>query len=167
MNIQNGDLIKLKDGSEVYLKSFDIDDAKLLIDFYKHLSPDSMYNRFFVFKGELSHEDAKKIAFVSHKGEIVIVGILKSDPPVIIADARLYLEGDKAEVGIVVQDKWQNKGIGSALMRLLISKGKDENLRHIRIYCLPDNVVMVHVGENLGFRPRTSDLGISRMDLDL
>lgn len=40
-------------------------------------------------------------------------------------------------------------------------------MKRLKIFCLPDNRIMIHVGEKLGFKYSMSELGVVRMILDL
>ena len=160
--------VRLKDGSLVKIRYIDVDDALLLLEMYNSLSQDTIYNRFFVFRDKLTIEEAKKMAAISKKDEIALVGVVnRGSSPAIIADARIYIEGDTGEIGIVVHDRWQNKGLGTALVSELIREGEKRGLKRLKIYCLPDNRIMIHVGEKLGFKCTMSELGVVRMVLDL
>lgn len=160
--------VELKDGSQVKIRHVDVDDAFGLLEMYNSLSQDTIYNRFFIFRDQLSIEEAKKMAAISRKDEIALVGVLnRENSTQIIADARIYIEGDTGEIGIVVQDRWQNKGLGTALVSELIREGEKMGLKKLKIYCLPDNRIMIHIGEKLGFKLSTSELGVVRMILNL
>jgi RimJ/RimL family protein N-acetyltransferase len=160
--------VRLKDGSLVKIRYIDVDDSLKLLEMYNSLSQDTIYNRFFVFRDKLTLEEAEKMAAISKKDEIALVGVVdRESSPAIIADARIYIEGDVGEIGIVVQDHWQNKGLGTALVSELIREGEKRGLKRLKIYCLPDNRIMIHVGEKLGFKYSMSELGVVRMILDL
>ncbi len=160
--------VELKDGSKVKIRYVELDDALGLLEMYNSLSQDTIYNRFFVFRGQLSLEEAKKMAAISRKDEVALVGVLsRGDGVKIVADARIYIEGNIGEIGIVVHDRWQNKGLGTALVSELIREGEKMGLKKLKIYCLPDNRIMIHVGEKLGFKYSTSELGVIRMILEL
>ena len=160
--------VRLKDGSLVKIRYIDVDDSLRLLEMYNSLSQDTIYNRFFVFRDKLTLEEAEKMAAISRKDEIALVGVVnRGSNEAIIADARIYIEGDTGEIGIVVHDRWQNKGLGTALVSELIREGEKRGLKRLKIYCLPDNRIMIHVGEKLGFKCSVSELGVVRMILDL
>ena len=160
--------VRLKDGSLVKIRYIDVDDSLRLLEMYNSLSQDTIYNRFFVFRDKLTLEEAEKMAAISKKDEIALVGVVnRGGDSAIIADARIYIEGDIGEIGIVVHDNWQNKGLGTALVSELIREGIKRGLKRLKIYCLPENRIMIHVGEKLGFKYGVSELGVVRMVLDL
>lgn len=160
--------VTLKDGSKVKIRYIDLDDPLSLLEMYNSLSQDTIYNRFFIFRDKLTIEEAEKMVAISKRDEVALVGVVdRENNPAIIADARIYVEGNTGEIGIVVQDRWQNKGLGTALVSELIREGEKRGLKRLKIYCLPDNRIMIHVGEKLGFKYSMSELGVVRMILDL
>lgn len=160
--------VKLKDGGLAYIRLAKLDDAEALVEMFMKLSPNSIYNRFFVFKDRIDREEATKMAFCCNTDEITLVGLVKeSDTIRVIADARVYIQGDKGEIGIVVQDDWQNKGLGTALMQRLVEEGRRRGLKRLFLYCMPDNTIMIHVAEKCGFKCKPSSLGVTKLDLPL
>ena len=167
MSLWSKDQFRLKNNSMVQIRPSEFWDAELLVDMYSNLSQETIYNRFFVFRS-LSMEEAKRIATVSSKDEIALVGAISSHQTShLLADARIYIQGEKGEIGIVVRDEWQDKGLGTALVDRLIKVGRKVGLKRLFMYCLPDNVRIIHIGQKLGFRYRKSDLGVIRLEIIL
>ena len=53
---------------------------------------------------------------------------------------------------MVISDAWQNRGLGTELLRRLVQIGRDENLDRVTANILPDNLEMQRVCEKLGFK---------------
>jgi len=51
----------------------------------------------------------------------------------------------------VVSDRWQNRHIGTGLMKALVEVGRQEKLSRILGYILPENHAMQHVCKKAGF----------------
>ena len=66
---------------------------------------------------------------------------------------------EQAEFAIVISDKWQGHGLGTELLKQLISIGRGTKLKRIIGYILPDNSPMRHVAKRLGFRLHQDDPG--------
>jgi acetyltransferase len=62
-----------------------------------------------------------------------------------------------AEFAIVISDAWQNRGLGTRLLRLLIQIARDENVQNLFGKIMPRNLEMRRVPEKLGFQ-MTGDL---------
>lgn len=157
----------LKDGSQVLLRKVKEGDEKALLNMFTGLKPETVYNRFFKLRKPFSIEEVTKMVLVKTEEEFAIVGSpLQPSELNIIADARYYLEeGKTAEVSIVVQDRWQLKGLGTAMLSHLISIGKEHEIRLFFVYVLSDNAVMIHVAKKLGFNLKSQSYGITRLDL--
>lgn len=162
-------IIMLKDGSKVLIRPIRVDDAKDLLKMFTTLSPETVYNRFFKLRRPFTIEEVQKMTSINFDEEFSLVATpLQASELNIIGDARYYVEDKiRAEVAIVVQDKWQLKGLGTAMLQHLINIGKEKSIKEFYIYVLSDNAVMIHVAKKLGFRLKSQSYGISRFDLIL
>jgi RimJ/RimL family protein N-acetyltransferase len=68
----------------------------------------------------------------------------------IVAMATLLAEGDLGEVAILVQDDWQRRGLGTALMRRLVSYAERSRFAAVIAHCAADNVAMLRTLRRLG-----------------
>jgi acetyltransferase len=73
-------------------------------------------------------------------GEIIGVGRLTQDP-----------QRDEAEFALIVSDDYQGEGIGTELLRRLVTVGEDEHIDRITADILRQNRAMQHVCEKLDF----------------
>jgi acetyltransferase len=159
--------VTLKDGSSVLLRKVKEGDEKALLSMFTGLKPETVYNRFFKLRKPFSIEEVTKMVLVKPDEEFAIVGSpLQPSELDVIADARYYVEeGMNAEVSIVVQDRWQLKGLGTAMLSHLIEIGKEHMIKLFFVYVLSDNAVMIHVAKKLGFKLKSQSYGITRLDL--
>jgi len=160
-------IVMLKDGSKALIRPVRAEDAEDLLKMFTTLSPETVYNRFFKLRRPFTIEEVQKMTSINFDEEFALVALpLQASELKIIGDARYYVEDKiRAEVAIVVQDKWQLKGLGTAMLQHLISIGRERNIREFYIYVLSDNAVMIHVAKKLGFKLKSQSYGISRFDL--
>ncbi|MEM3383935.1 MAG: GNAT family N-acetyltransferase [Nitrososphaeria archaeon] len=160
-------IVMLKDGSRVLIRPVRANDAEDLLKMFTTLSPETVYNRFFKLRRPFTTEEVEKMTSINFDEEFALVATPLQEAEVkIIGDARYYVEDKtKAEVAIVVQDKWQLKGLGTAMLQHLINIGKEKSIKEFYIYVLSDNAVMIHVAKKLGFKLKSQSYGISRFDL--
>jgi|YelNatPaOPRAMG01_1025707.scaffolds.fasta_scaffold01556_4 RimJ/RimL family protein N-acetyltransferase len=160
-------IVMLKDGSKALIRPVRAEDAEDLLKMFTTLSPETVYNRFFKLRRPFTIEEVQKMTSINFDEEFALVASpLQASELKIIGDARYYVEDKiRAEVAIVVQDKWQLKGLGTAMLQHLISIGRERNIREFYIYVLSDNAVMIHVAKKLGFKLKSQSYGISRFDL--
>ena len=163
--------ITLRDDATVMIRPIRPDDAPRLQALHAQLSPETIYLRFLGMHLTLSSAEAEKLADVDYqtrmafvatrgpKGEEAVIGVARY--------ARLGPEQPgEAEAAIVVEDRYQERGLGSILIdRLLayarahgvstfvaeINAENDRILRFVRRSGLPaekrwqDGVCEIHV----------------------
>jgi GNAT superfamily N-acetyltransferase len=118
-------------------------DAGALGDFFAALSPQTRYLRFFapVTPGpellrSMSGGDAD--AVVAVRGGVIIGHAMAAD--------RAGPRGARtADVGVVVADAWQGLGVGSALMRALITGARARGVTSLTMDVLPGNRRMLAI----------------------
>lgn len=64
--------------------------------------------------------------------------------------------GGDAEVGLSVEQRWQNQGIGSELLRRLLVSARNRGVRAVTMLCVRDNRRMQRVARKFGAELRTS-----------
>ena len=68
----------------------------------------------------------------------------------------VLIETGKAEVAFVVVDRYQEQGVGTALMRHLAAIVRHAGLKELTAEVLADNISMLKVFEKSGLRLRTT-----------
>jgi L-amino acid N-acyltransferase YncA len=114
-------------------------DAGALGDFFAGLSLQSRYERFFapVTPGpellrKLSGDDGHADVVVAVRGGVIIGHAMAVD--------RDGPRGARtADVGVVVADAWQGQGVGSALLRALITSARARGVTSLTMDVLPGN----------------------------
>jgi len=79
-------------------------------------------------------------AVVATVGGVIIGHGMAVDRP---AGRPAPLEGRVTEIGVVVADAWQGQGVGSALVRALISRAQARGVTSLVMDVLPDNRQML------------------------
>jgi acetyltransferase len=153
---------RMSDGTEVVIRPIRPEDEPLMVWFHQTLSERSVYLRYFQqlqLAQRVSHERLTRICFVDYNREMALVAEKqngRNGQPEIIAVGRLsklHL-AEEGEVAFLVSDQYQHHGVGTELLQRLIQVGRDEKLRRILAYMLPENRAMQRVCEKLGFRLR-------------
>lgn len=150
----------LEDGTPVTIRPIRPEDEPMLVGFHKTLSEESVYFRYFHMMGlqaRVAHDRLTRICFIDYDREMALVADYK-DPQTnehqILGVGRLSkLHGtNEAEFGMLINDKYQNRGLGTELLGRLLQVGKDEKLDRINAEILPDNRAMQRICEKLGFQ---------------
>ena len=64
--------------------------------------------------------------------------------------ATLIAEGDLGEVAVLVEDRWQRRGIGTALLRRLLGYAERARFAALVAHTAADNVAMLRTLRRLG-----------------
>ncbi len=104
----------------------------------------------------VTHERLVRICFVDYEREIALVAE-GTDPQT--RERALYAVGrltklhgmDQARFTMLVNDRFQGRGLGKELLRQRIDVGRAEKLNRILATISPDNAPMQRVCEELGF----------------
>jgi acetyltransferase len=151
---------KLKDGTPVTIRPIRPEDEPLMVKFHQTLSERSVRLRYFSplkLSQRVAHERLIRVCFSDYSRELPLV-VERADPkggePEIIGVGRFSkIPGqDEAEFAILISDVWQNKGLGSKLLSMIIQLAKDEQVSRVSADILPENVEMQHLCEKLGFK---------------
>jgi acetyltransferase len=149
----------MKDGTPVTFRPIRPEDEPMMVKFHETLSDRSVYLRYLhpmMLSQRVTHERLSRICFVDYEREIALVAE-GNDPETgerrILAAGRLSkLHGsDAAAFTMLVNDRYQGRGLGREFLRQLVEVGRAEKLSRIVAKISPDNVGMQRVCESLGF----------------
>lgn len=135
------------------------EDEPLMVLFHQELSEESVYLRYahmVKLKHRIAHERLTRICFIDYDREMLLVGD-RQDPETlehrILGVARLSkLHGtNEAEFALIVSDSYQQRGLGTELLRRLLQIGREEKLNAIVGYILTSNYKMQSLCKKLGF----------------
>ena len=159
--------IVLRSGSTLRLRPIKPTDAAGLLDFYKRLSPESLYFRFFT----VPNADPQKAAYlarVDYENQFALVG---ETPEGIIAVGRFYRDPkrpDCAEAAFTIADALQGQGIGTGLLERLAAIAREKGITTFEADVLPANQKMLEVFANSGFEmSQRVEGGVVRIALSL
>jgi len=141
-------------GLEVLLRPVKISDEDLLKDFFYALSDQSLSLRFMSQRKDMPHERLQEFVVIDYSKEMVILAALPKGEQELIVGIGQYsiLEpSNTAEVAFAVRDDYQNKGIGTELVRYLANLAKRQGLGGLYAEVLLENTPMLRVFEKMGF----------------
>ena len=149
-------VITLADGTVVPFRPIEQEDAPALKRFHRRLSSNSVHLRFFGAKPELSDKKASYFACLDGTDRFALVALDPERPEEIIATTSFYRLGntDRAEYAAAVEDKWQGRGLGLALTRVLIGAALRRNVGVFTGVVLAENARMLNLLRDLGLPER-------------
>ena len=165
----------LRNRDQVEIRPIRPEDEQRMIKFHQGLSERSVYMRYFESLSlavRTAHTRLAHVCFADPEGHTVLVALGPAPPPgepKILAVARLSKLSDpgKAELALLVLDKFQGLGLGSGLLRRLIQAARDRKITQIEAKMLRDNAAIQRLLKNFGFHFRLTDPRIVRAVLRL
>lgn len=161
--------VTLPDGRRARLRPIRSDDEPRLIELYDRLSQQTAYQRFFTVMQRLSPDWARFLANVDHRRRFALVVEDASAPaPTLVGVARYEpVPGtDAAELAVVVQDRWQGRGLGALLLGELLRAAELNGIDRFRAFVLGDNRRMLDLLTRLtDVRERRLERGVVELSL--
>ncbi|MBU6454600.1 MAG: GNAT family N-acetyltransferase [Cyanobacteria bacterium REEB67] len=161
-------LDSLKDGRTVLVRALTPADRCLLVEGLQHLSVQSLYFRFFIFKDSLSEKELdyfSNVDFVNHVA--LIAGFYKDGIFSPAGTGRYIVSAEtgaralpgrpkRAEFALTVAEEYQRLGFGTILLRHLAAIAAEAGIEELYGLVLPENVNMLNLLRRSGFKYRRS-----------
>jgi GNAT superfamily N-acetyltransferase len=154
---------ELGDGTHVRLRLTRPSDAALVREFLERLSPETRRRRFLVPMPEIADATVRHFTFYDPRERMALAATRLDEGAeriVGLADAA-FLETSQAEIGVVVDEDHQRRGLGGLLSEVVASVAIRRGATHLKAQMLVDNVPMLSLFERLGRTVRTVEDGTS------
>jgi GNAT superfamily N-acetyltransferase len=150
-NIQTVDQLTLRDGTRLNVRPLETADKAELKEGVEHLSPESRYRRFFAAKEALTASELAYFTTLDHQRHEALVA---SEPTTRegVAVARYVIIDDDpptAEIALTVSDRWQGRGVGTALLRRLADTARTRGIERLSAMILLENTPMLRLMTSL------------------
>ncbi|HEY7868168.1 MAG TPA: GNAT family N-acetyltransferase [Methylomirabilota bacterium] len=159
--------IQLRDGARLRLRPIRSDDQERLIAFYDGLSRYTAYQRFFTVMKRLPPDWAHLLANVDYQRRLALIAEHgPAEAPELVGVARYEPTGhaDTAEVAFVIQDAWQNRGLGTILLDALLEAAEARGIERFRAWVLAGNARMIDLlARFTDVRERRTDSGVTEL----
>ncbi|MFF4618710.1 GNAT family N-acetyltransferase [Nonomuraea jabiensis] len=150
--------IKLSDGVEVTVRPLTSIYREAVRDLHDRCSPESRRFRYFTSMPALPARTFDRLCDRS-RGFSLVAG----HDGQVVAMANLMFTSDPgiAEMAFLVEDRWQGRGLGTAMARMLVRSARDLGYAEVKATLLSDNArmrrLLVSLGATLGY---TEDPGV-------
>lgn len=132
--------IVLKDGARLRVRPIVPADETLLVALHSRLSQQTAYQRFFTIMRRLPLDWAHYLANVDYRRRLALVAVdPRSSDVVAVARYEMTPDEGTAEVAFVVQDGWQDRGVGTCLFGELLRAAAANGIERFRAWVLADN----------------------------
>jgi acetyltransferase len=145
----------LKDGSRVLIRVARPEDAPLVQEFVRGLSPRARSARYFNALRELPPRELERVTRVDYWRRLTLIALHAEAGAAQIAGMAEYAAEDdtRSEIGLAVTDRWQRRGLGERLLRELLELAELSGFARIGALVLEDNAAMLGLAAKLGFTP--------------
>ncbi len=153
----------LRGGGEYTVRPIHPDDASMLQEFVRTLSPESRYFRFVSSMQELPATMLARFTLIDYDREMALVAVQRertvgADGEVVetsrmLGVSRYITNPDRTtcEFSLVVADDLKGKGLGSRLMLSIMEFAREKGLSEIEGLVLANNPTMLKLMKSLGF----------------
>jgi len=136
------------DGTLINFRSIHPTDEPLMRELFYALSQETIYYRFMSRMKRIPRREVQNFVYINHRSDVAIVATIpEAHGEDIIAIGRYYLDEKTnfAEVAFVVRDDWQNKGIGTFLLKHLTTIARRNGISGFTAEVLRENKAMQEV----------------------
>lgn len=144
--------VRLRSGDVVTLRQVRPADAPALARAYANLGEQSRYRRFFTLMPELPASTLRAATEVDHDRHEALVAVPSGSSEIVgeCRFVRLADHPDTADVAVTVVDAWQNRGLGSALLRRLGERAVEIGVAFFSAEILAENRAVFAMLSGLG-----------------
>lgn len=162
--------LQLRDGRTVCVRPMRPDDEPAIVRLLQNVSPEDFRLRFFHSVKEFSHQFVGRLTQLDYARAMAFVA-LDSVSKEVIGVVRLHSDSryETAEYAILLRSELKGKGLGWALMQLLIEYARAEGLKSLFGEVLNENTTMLAMCRELGFKVTSDpkDLHVLVVSFDL
>ena len=135
---------RLDDGTDLVLRLVRPDDKEAFVEGLARLSDRTRYQRFMAPKTAFTESELAFLTEVDGFDHLAIVAAREraGAEPEGVGVARFVRQADDpetAELGIVVADAWQQRGVGRLLLARIVDAASERGIRRIRAQVMADN----------------------------
>ncbi|MGA9088820.1 MAG: bifunctional acetate--CoA ligase family protein/GNAT family N-acetyltransferase [Bradyrhizobium sp.] len=162
--------IEVKDGWRVFARPIRPEDEPLIHELLRHVTSQDLRLRFFAPMKEFTHEFIARLTQLDYARAMAFVA-LDEITNEMVGVVRIHSDSiyESGEYAILLRSDLKGRGLGWALMQLIIEYARSEGLKMISGDVLQENVTMLEMCRSLGFEVKTdpADPGICDVKLVL
>jgi acetyltransferase len=160
--------IEVKDGWRIFVRPIRPEDEPLIHEFLRHVTSHDLRLRFFAPMKEFTHEFIARLTQLDYARAMAFVAFDEATNEM-VGVVRIHSDSiyESGEYAILLRSDLKGRGLGWALMQLIIEYARSEGLKMISGDVLQDNTVMLEMCRSLGFQVKTDPVDPGICDVKL
>ncbi|HQI82852.1 MAG TPA: GNAT family N-acetyltransferase [Deltaproteobacteria bacterium] len=161
-------------GRKVFIRPVKITDERGVQNLFYSLSNDEKFHRFHIHLSSLHHRQAQNMVNCDYRNSLALVAEAHDGCATSIAAITHIVrdeedaERNSCEFAVMVHPAWQNAGLGTYLLRLMVDIAGTLGFRVFRAFVWEENVRMLRVFDKIDLPMRASvDCRVVRLDYEL
>jgi acetyltransferase len=144
--------LQVKESWRVFVRPIRPEDEPLIHDLLKHVTSEDLRLRFFAPMKEFTHEFIARLTQLDYARAMAFVAFDESTNE-LIGVVRIHSDSvyENGEYAILLRSDLKGRGLGWALMQLIIEYARSEGLKMISGDVLQENIIMLEMCRSLGF----------------
>lgn len=144
--------LQVKDGWRVFVRPIRPEDEPTIHAFLRHVTSHDLRLRFFAPMKEFTHEFIARLTQLDYARAMAFIAFDEATHEM-VGVVRIHSDSiyDTGEYAILLRSDLKGRGLGWALMQLIIEYAKSEGLKTISGDVLQENIVMLDMCRQLGF----------------
>lgn len=151
--------IEVKDGWRVYVRPIRPEDEPLIHEFLHHVTPEDLRLRFFAAMKEFTHDFIARLTQLDYARAMAFVAFDEASGD-LVGVVRVHSDSvyESGEYAILLRSDLKGRGLGWALMQMIIEYARSEGLKAISGDVLQENTVMLAMCRSLGFEVKSDPI---------
>jgi len=157
------------DGVALRVRPMRRSDGEALVAAVAALSPRSRYLRFLAPKPRLTAREVAALTDLDHHAREALVAVepRHGEWVAVARYAAFHDDPRTADVAVTVADAWQRRGVGGALLALVIERAAEEGVTRLRATTFASNRPAVRMLRGQGFRATGRELDVLELARDI
>ena len=157
-----------RDGQPFAVRPVGAGDRHAVADLFSRMSAESRRRRYLATKPRLTEFDLTYLTALDHRSHDAIAAVDEDGRFVAIARYATNISlPSRAEVAVEVADEHHGRGIGPALVSMLLERARANGFVRLTATLLWENAPARSLFQRLGFQVRGAGLGLIDLELDL
>jgi acetyltransferase len=148
--------IEVKDGWRVFVRPIRPEDEPRIHEFLRHVTPEDLRLRFFAPMKEFTHQFIARLTQLDYARAMAFVAFDEITKE-LLGVVRIHSDSiyESGEYAILLRSDLKGRGLGWALMQMIIEYARSEGLKVISGDVLTENTVMLAMCRSLGFEVKS------------